>query len=35
MEGVRKQRDIKLAATKAKRHYLVSETNYHTTKLFS
>ena len=35
MENVRKQRDIKLFMTERKRNYLVSEPNYHTTKLFT
>ena len=35
MENVRKHRDIKLVTTGKKRHYLVSEPNHHTTKLFS
>ena len=35
MENVRKHRDIKLVTTNKKRNYLVSEPNYHTTKLFS
>ena len=35
MENVRKHRDIKLATTKRKRNYLVSEPNYHTTKFFT
>ena len=35
MENVRKNRDIKLAATDEKRNKLVSEANYHTTKRFS
>ena len=34
MENVRKQRDIKLVTTEAKNNYLVSEPNYHITKLF-
>ena len=34
MEDVRKQRDIKLVSTERKRNCLVSEPNYHTTKLF-
>ena len=34
MESVRKHRDIKHVATKAKRNYLVAEPNYHTTKIF-
>ena len=35
MENVRKHRDIKLVPTERRRNYLVSETNYQTTKLFS
>ena len=35
MENVRKHRDIKLASTEGKRNYLVSETNYHTTRFFT
>ena len=35
MENVRKHRDIKLATTKERGNYLVSETNYHTTIFFS
>ena len=35
MEDVRKHRNIKLAARKKRRNYLVSETNYHTTKFFT
>ena len=35
MENVRKHRDIKLVTTKRRRNYLVSETNYDTTKLFT
>ena len=35
MENVRNHRDIKLVATDKKRNKLVSEPNYHTTKLFS
>ena len=34
-ENVRKHRDIKLVTTEARRNYLVSEPNYHTTKCFS
>ena len=34
MQNVRKHRDIKLLRTEARRNYLVSEPNYHTTKLF-
>ena len=30
-----KHRDNKLAATEGRRTYLVSETNYHTTKIFT
>ena len=35
MENVRKHKDIKLVTTERGRLYLVSETNYHTTKLFT
>ena len=35
MENVRKHRDIKLVTTEARRNYLVSKPNYHTTKIFS
>ena len=35
MENVRNHRDIKLVTTDKKRNKLVSELNYHTTKLFS
>ena len=35
MENVRKQRDIKLVTTEARRNYFVSEPNYHTIKFFS
>ena len=35
MENVRKYRDIKLATTERRRNYLVSEPNYHFTKLFT
>ena len=31
MKKFRKQRDIKVVATKIRRNYLVSEPNYHTT----
>ena len=34
MENVRKDRGIKLVTTERRRDYLVSEPNYHTTKLF-
>ena len=34
MENVRKHRDIKLITTQARSSYLVSEQNYHTTKLY-
>ena len=34
MENARKHLDIKLVTTERRRNYLVSETNYHTTKLF-
>ena len=35
MENVRKHKDIKLVTTKARRNYLVSETNYHAIKFSS
>ena len=35
MENVRKHRDIKLVTTDERRNQLLSEPNYHTTKLFS
>ena len=35
MENVRKDRDITLVTTERRRDYLVSEPNYHTTKLFT
>ena len=35
MENVRGYRNIKLVATEKKKNYLVSETNCHTTKLFT
>ena len=35
MENVRKQRDIKLVKTEARRNYLASEPNYHTQVFFS
>ena len=35
MENVRKHRDIKLVTTGRRRNYLVSETNYDTTKFFT
>ena len=34
VENVRKHRDIKVVTTERRRNYLVSESNYHTTKLF-
>ena len=34
MESVRKHGDIKVVRKEEKRNYLVSEPNYHTTKLF-
>ena len=34
MENMTKQRDIKLVKTEKRRNYLVSEPNYHITKLF-
>ena len=35
MKNVRKHRDVKLVSTERRRNYLVSEPNYHTTKLFT
>ena len=35
MENVKKHRNIKLIKTDRRRHYLVSEPNYHTTKFFT
>ena len=35
MNNVRKHRDVKLVSTERRRNYLVSESNYHTTKLFT
>ena len=35
MENVRQHRDIKLVTAERRRNYLVSEPNYHTTKLFT
>ena len=35
MENVRKRRDIKFVTTQRKKHYLVLEPNYHTTKFFT
>ena len=35
MENVRIHRDIKLATIEKRRNYLVSEPNYHTTKIFT
>ena len=35
MENLRKHRNIKLVTTERRRKYLVSEPNYHTTKLFT
>ena len=35
MENLRKHGNIKLVATERRRHYLVSETNYHRTKFFT
>ena len=32
MENVRKRRDIKLISTERRKNYVVSESNYHTTK---
>ena len=34
MENIRKNRDIKLVKTERRRNYLVSEPNYHSTKIF-
>ena len=35
MENVRKHRDTKFSTRERRRNYLVSEPNYHTTKLFT
>ena len=35
MENVRKHENIKLVTTERRRHYLVSEPNYHITKIFT
>ena len=35
IENLRKQRNIKIVATEWGRNYLVSEPNYHTTKIFT
>ena len=35
MKNLRKQRDIKLLTTERRGDYLVSESNYHTTKFFT
>ena len=35
MENVRKHKDIKLVTRERRRNYLVSEPNYHTTKIFT
>ena len=35
MENVRKHRDAKLIKTERRRNYMVSEPNYHTTKVFT
>ena len=35
LENVKKHRDIKLVTTERRRNYLISERNYHTTKLFT
>ena len=35
MENVGKRSDIKLATAERRRNYLVSESNYHTTKFFT
>ena len=34
MENLRKHRNVKLVTTERRRNYLVSEPNYHTTKVF-
>ena len=35
IKNVRKHRDMKLVTTERRRNYLVSESNYHTTKFFT
>ena len=35
LENIRKHRDIKHVTIERKRNYLVSESNYHTTKIFT
>ena len=35
VENVKKHKDIELVKTEKRRNYLVSETNYHTTKFFT
>ena len=35
IKNIRKHRYIKLVTTKRRRNYLVGESNYHTTKLFT
>ena len=35
MENAKKYRDIKLVTTERRRKYVVSEPNYHTTKVFT
>ena len=35
MENMRKHEDIKLVTTERRRNYLLSESSYHTTKLFA
>ena len=35
MKNVKKHRDIKLVTRERRRNYLVSESNYHTTKVFT
>ena len=35
MENVRKNRNIKLVTTERRKNYLVSEPNYHATKIFT
>ena len=35
MENMRKYKDIKIVITERRRNYLVTETNFHTTKFFT
>ena len=35
VENMRKHRDIKLVTTERRRNYLVSKSNYHTSKIFA